>query len=281
MEPTCLATLALRRPSNIFLERALQELASLQNEDGSWPAFAGDDIEGCWTTAPAILSFMAAGHEAARIHRGIRWLLQARGREANWLWRWKFRTMDTNAQFDPGKFGWSWTAGTTSWVIPTAFTLIALRQARTRNLHRSAELDERLAIGTSMLLDRMCPGGGWNSGNGIAFGIPLTPHIDATAIALLALTDQARGDRGIQRSLDWLLTQLPGCSSAYSLSWGMVALAAYRGQAGLTAQTLARSATELMSLLDDPTSADTATLAISALALESIAGDNAFEVAPA
>jgi hypothetical protein len=32
-----------------------------------------------------------------------------------------------------------------------------------------------------MLLDRMCPGGGWNAGNSVVYGVPLTPHIDATA----------------------------------------------------------------------------------------------------
>ena len=34
-----------------------------------------------------------------------------------------------------------------------------------------------MGIGASMLLDRMCPGGGWNSGNGVAFGVALAPHI--------------------------------------------------------------------------------------------------------
>jgi hypothetical protein len=63
---------------------------------------------------------------------GVQWLLNARGREANWLWRWKLRTFDNKVQFDPAKFGWSWVSGTTSWVIPTAFALIALQQARQR-----------------------------------------------------------------------------------------------------------------------------------------------------
>ena len=72
---------------------------------------------------------MAARHDSPRVNRGIQWLLEVRGREANWLWRWKLRTVDNNVQFDAGKFGWSWIAGTTSWVVPTAFTLIALQQA--------------------------------------------------------------------------------------------------------------------------------------------------------
>jgi hypothetical protein len=38
-----------------------------------------------------------------------------------------------------------------------------------------------------MMLDRKCPDGGWNAGNGVVFGVALAPHIDANAIALLAL----------------------------------------------------------------------------------------------
>src|SRR5712692_3361943 len=93
--------------------------------------------------------------------------------------------------------------GTTSWVIPTAFALIALQQARQRGYGKTAQLTERIDLGASMLLDRMCPGGGWNSGNGVAFGVPLAPHIDATSIALLALTRREE-DPCVQRSLHWL-----------------------------------------------------------------------------
>lgn len=40
----------------------------------------------------------------------IGWLLDAKGREANWFWRWKFKTVDTDVRFDPAKFGWNWVA---------------------------------------------------------------------------------------------------------------------------------------------------------------------------
>jgi hypothetical protein len=83
------------------------------------------------------------------------------------LGRWKLRIVDNKIQFDPAKFGWSWASGTTSWVIPTAFALVALQQARQRGDNKTAQLTERVNLGTSMLLDRMCPGGGWNSGNGV------------------------------------------------------------------------------------------------------------------
>jgi hypothetical protein len=90
--------------------------------------------------------------------RWNRWLLDAKGREANWFWRWKFRTVDNNVKFDPAKYGWSWVPGTTSWVIPTAFTLVTLQQVRDAGLGEEPGLNERIDLGIRMLLDRMCPG---------------------------------------------------------------------------------------------------------------------------
>src|SRR6266852_2363080 len=156
--------------------RARAHSRFFRTRTADWPAFTGDEPEGCWTTALAVLSLMAAaGPGMNRRARGIQWLLNSQGREANWLWRWKLRAIDNKVQFDPAKFGWSWVSGTTSWVIPTSFALIALQQARQHGYNKTAQLIERVDLGTSMLLDRMCPGGGWNSGNGIAFGVPLAP----------------------------------------------------------------------------------------------------------
>jgi hypothetical protein len=54
-----------------------------------------------------------------------------------------------------------------------------------------------------MLLDRMCPGGGWNSGNPQVYGVPGVPSIGPTSWALLALARSAHVP-AIQSSLDWL-----------------------------------------------------------------------------
>ena len=261
-----------------YLERALDNIENLQNKDGSWPAFTGDEPEGCWTTALAVLSLMAARDEMKRLASGIQWLLDARGREANWLWRWKLSTVDNKVKFDPAKFGWSWVSGTTSWVIPTAFALIALQQARQRGYDKTAQLTERVDLGASMLLDRMCPGGGWNSGNGIAFGVPVAPHIDATSIALLALTSH-EGDQGVQRSLHWLVNRLARCPSPYSLAWGILAIAAYRRTGAEASESLRVGVEELMRLTENAASIeDNCTLAVSLLALEAMSGDSVFEV---
>ena len=278
VESTCLAMLALRRQPSNELARAVHALQGLQNEDGSWPAFTGDEAEGCWTTALAVLSLIAGRHAMKSMALAIQWLIDARGREAMWLWRWKLRTVDNKVQFDPTKFGWSWVSGTTSWVIPTAFSIISLRQARRHGFNRTAELTERVTMGSNMLFDRMCPGGGWNSGNGIAFGVPVAAHIDATSIAMLALGEHA-ADRRVQSSLHWLLNRLPGCPSPYSLAWGVLALSAYRGIIPEVGEGLPGIAEQLTRLLENSVGiGDNCTLAVSALALEAINGENVFEV---
>jgi hypothetical protein len=278
VESTSLAILALRQHTGVKLTKATQALLSLQNADGSWPAFTGDEPEGCWTTAMAVLSLMVTGQVTKHLVSGVRWLLNARGREANWLWRWRLRTFDNKVQFDPAKVGWSWVSGTTSWVIPTAFALIALQQARQRGYYNTVRLTERVALGTSMLLDRMCPGGGWNSGNGVAFGVALTPHIDATSIALLALMGREK-EQEIQRSLHWLVNRLVGCPSPYSMAWGVLAIAAYRRISPEASGSLRDRAEELIRLTEDAASIkDNCTLAVSALALEAMNGDGVIEV---
>jgi hypothetical protein len=278
VESTCLAILALSRQPSMELARAVSALQGLQNVDGSWSAFTGDDPEGCWTTALAVLSLMAAGPGRRQLTKGIQWLLDARGREANWLWRWKLRIVDNKIQFDPAKFGWSWVSGTTSWVVPTAFSLIALRQCGQRGYNNTAQLTERVDLGTSMLLDRMCPGGGWNSGNGIAFGVPVAAHLDATSIALLALT-RHEVEQAVQLSLHWLVNRLAGCPSPYSLAWGILALAAFRNTGREADEMLRRATRELRIHIERASGVDDiCTIAVCALALDAAEGDNVFEV---
>jgi hypothetical protein len=278
IEPTCLAILALRNHPSTHIAQALDMIATLQNKDGSWSVLVGDEPEGCWTTAIAVLSLMTVQHKTRRASQGLRWLLNARGREANWFWHWKFRTLDHKVHFDPAKFGWAWVPGTGSWVIPTAFALLALQQARECGYDKTGQFTERIGLGTSMLFDRMCPGGGWNSGNGVAFGVALTPHLDATSIALLALTGHHK-DKRVQTSLSWLLQRAAGCPSPYSLAWGILAIAAYRDISLEARESLEGMADDLMRLLENPTTdKGTCTLAVSALALEAAHGDNVFEV---
>jgi hypothetical protein len=83
--------------------------------------------------------------------------------------------------------GWSWTAGTFTWVEPTAWCMIALKQWAAD--FGGARL--RLDVAERVMRDRACAGGGWNFGNGIVYGQALPAHVPPTAVGVLALQDQA------------------------------------------------------------------------------------------
>jgi hypothetical protein len=128
----------------------------------------------------------------------------------------------------------------------------------------------RIQLGIEMLLDRACPGGGWNAGNGVAFGVALAPHTEPTAIALLALqrTDAARR-RIVQDALGWLTAEVGQCRGISSTAWAIIALRAHGVGSDLN---------HLAKLASPPERLDNATLAIAALALDAASGRNAFEV---
>jgi hypothetical protein len=157
-------------------------MLDLQRGEGAWPAFVGDS-EASWTTALMLCALNGTGEFTSAREKAFHWLVAERGREAHWLWRWKFKTTDRNVRFDPDKYGWPWISGSASRVIPTAFSIIALKQFTVCN--RSEASEKRIHLGVEMLLDRACVDGGWNSGNSIVYRVPLRPHVEATAIANL------------------------------------------------------------------------------------------------
>ncbi|MGP0071885.1 MAG: prenyltransferase/squalene oxidase repeat-containing protein [Bryobacteraceae bacterium] len=199
-------------------------LLKSQLSDGGWPAFLGDS-EGSWTTALALCTLNSTGDFTAAREKAFRWLYAERGREGHWFWRWKFKTSDRNVRFDPDKYGWPWVTGSASWVIPTAFSIIAIEQFTVCN--RSEESEKRIHLGVEMLLDRECVDGGWNSGNSLVYGVPLRPHVEATAIALLALQDEQRIEM-VQKSLSWLRQNAASVDSVSSLAWCILTLFVYQ-----------------------------------------------------
>jgi hypothetical protein len=146
--------------------------------------------------------------------------------------------------------------------------MIALKQAFV--CCKPDRVNFRIRRGEEMLLDRACPTGGWNAGNGVVYGVPLAPHLDATAIALLALGgEQSNG--AIASGLDWLERRTGTCSAPWSLAWSILALDAYgRPVEGLLAR--------LCALSDKGFLADSATLAAVILAIDCLVEGNVFKV---
>jgi Prenyltransferase and squalene oxidase repeat len=258
-EPTALALLALRVRPGANCRKGVAFLESCQRPDGSWPAFEGDE-EGSWATALAVIALARVGGNWFRVQRGAASLLQVRGQESHWLTKWRYRLFDRQVRFDPDKYGWPWTNGAASWVVPTSYSLIALRLAFGCCLPLAVK--ERIQEGTAMLFDRGCPGGGWNAGNGMVFGVPLEPHIDVTSLALLALRP-FRDDPFVKRSLAWLQREFPFLVSTYGLACALVALAAYKCDTSSAKAKLADLSSELLN--PDPDSGSLVLLAIYAL----------------
>jgi len=189
-EPTSLALLALLSSSyaSTVTRKELEPLLAYQRPSGLWPA-VGNGTAGVslWASAMAVNTLIFLGAAPETFARALDSLINCRPMEASWLVRLKFRLSDRQVRFDPAKYGWAWVPETVSWVVPTSMALIALERAKRQGLIRGNEVQDRLRLGAAMLLDRACPEGGWNAGNPVVYGVPLRPHIDATAIALAAL----------------------------------------------------------------------------------------------
>jgi hypothetical protein len=206
-------------------ERGIYWLERMQLAEGAWAAFEGHRM-GCWVTAPACLALARSGGSEQALVRGAQWLCEAWPAEGGVWWKLRSRLLGRNSVVEQNSTlcGWNWTPGTASWVEPTAHALIAL-QAVGKALS-PAEAGKRIEMGEAMLYDRMCAGGGWNSGNPMVYGASGIPRIGSTAWALLAL--RGRAERAENRaSLDWLEGEYEGIEGAASLAVAHLCLAAY------------------------------------------------------
>jgi hypothetical protein len=258
LEATCLATFSVLAERPLASPQVVRPLLRAQLANGSWPSFIGDR-ESSWTTALAICALNSANDSSGARERGQFWLLTAKGREGSWFWRWKFKLADRAVRFDPDLYGWPWLPGSASWVIPTAFSVIAIKQFTACN--RTEATERRIRLGVDMLLDRVCVGGGWNSGNSVVYAAALPAHIEATAIALLALQDEKRTP-AIQASLRWLKEKSSGIESVESLAWCILSLFVYQ-------EPVDHLKTQLAALIGDGREIkNNATLAAALLALK-------------
>jgi hypothetical protein len=218
-----------------------------------------------WATSLAVNTLSILRVEPATYVNSVEALICSHPMEASWMISLKFRFLDRHVQFDPRKFGWPWVPETVSWVAPTAMALIALERAKRRGLVRGSELQRRLRLGTEMLIDRACPGGGWNAGNAVVYAVPLRPHVDTTALALLALRPLYHLPI-VCNSLRWLLRNAE-CPSAYSLAWMILAADVYKNVGVNVSPAINSARDRLATLVEDPRNIeDTSTIALAALA---------------
>ena len=229
-EPTAWATLALRgqeAADGQALASAAEWLRRAQSAEGAWPTGSGKD-PGCWTTALACLALLkpATPPEDA-IARGLQWLCATWPAAGNLLWRLRQRwpgKSEVIVRQDHSLRGWGWTPKTASWVEPTSYALILLRNVPEAS--RPADAAKRIALGEKMLYDRVCPGGGWNAGNPLVYGVAGVPWISPTVWALLALKNH-KGRAANQESLEWLERICQNIQSPGSLALAQLCLRVY------------------------------------------------------
>jgi hypothetical protein len=227
-EPTAWASLAAQKidapePSEAA-NRGRDWLRRSQRGDGLWAQHSGMK-GGSWVTAAACLALMNDSASEQALARGAVGLCKLQPREKGIGW--KFRTFfqsQRHIQQDFSVVGWSWTQGTVSWVIPTSLALILLTKLPAAL--RPKGTAERIAMAEAMLLDRACPGGGWNCGNPMVYGVAGEALHEPTAWALLALRHLGMKP-DIERGLEWIEKTREKTHGAASLALARLTLEAY------------------------------------------------------
>jgi hypothetical protein len=228
-ESTALGLLALRSleesRENPAVRKAEQWLTNSQNSDGSWAYGAGAKTPS-WSTALAVMALSDSALEVERSVKAGNWILAQEGSKpgilAKLILALSFQKKAVHLNDD--LIGWSWTAGSFSWVEPTSYCLLALKKMKAR---LSAEaVKERVNQAELMIYDRMCEGGGWNYGNAAVYGDPLWPYPDITALALIALQDHRERNEN-QVSLRVLAKAAETTDSGLALGWSSICLSLY------------------------------------------------------
>jgi hypothetical protein len=198
LEPTAYAALALH--SEPAADRAWKLIESWQLRDGGWRPAADVQIPN-WTTALCVTMATLRGEFGVPFQKGVDWLLGSWGVESRLVNRMAVKIGRLEADRDLSLKGWPWKPNTSSWVEPTAHTIVALKQASSKlsSKYRS-EIRERLRMGEAQLLDVRCRDGGWNYGSRAVMGGDLPSYPETTALALLGLQGHADLSQSLERA---------------------------------------------------------------------------------
>jgi hypothetical protein len=101
-----------------------------------------------------------------------------------------------------------------------------------------AGASKRRELAKALVYDRMCPGGGWNCGNPMVYGVPGEPVVEPTVWALLSLRDEADRPENVL-SLEWLERNLSTFSGPGSVALAKICLETYGREWPVNAPSLA------------------------------------------
>lgn len=203
---------------------AAEWLAKRQAADGSVGVTESQDAP-YWPTALAMLAWSAVDDAAYAdsIARGAQWALE----QQPWT-----RPRDPKFGHDTALAGWSWAPATHSWLEPTAFFVVALREAGYADNARRLE-------GMKLLVDRLLPSGGANYGNTVVFDQELLEHPHSSGVVAWALAGEIIEDPRLAKTitkLDSITTRTTGTAS---LAWAARGLAAHHQADAATAEQIA------------------------------------------
>jgi prenyltransferase/squalene oxidase-like repeat protein len=221
MEPTTYAILALYGTpgSEVPISRAWSRIRSWRLADGSYRAGA-EVKDGTWVTAHAVTLATVLGKPDASTRDSVNWLLKVRGEEgsvAKEILSY-FHLLKTTLDFS--HTGWPWHAGNSSWIEPTAHTLVALKKIS--KTYMNTDLRRRVADGELMILTRRSSDGGWNCGNPNVLNFDLPSYPETTGLALLGL--QGRTEKDLAGPLDFAAKLRAETKSSLAKAWLGIAL---------------------------------------------------------
>jgi hypothetical protein len=205
--------------------RGFQFILDTQLAYGAWPCVRGEE-NGCWVTSLACWVLLKQKNSSRAIAKGMEWLCKDWPQDST-AWRRFLAKFSSQRHVFPIDYtcrGWGWTPGTSSWVEPTAYALLAIGQCPPEMLPQGTERRRKLA--ERLLRDRMCPGGGWNCGNPLVYGVAGEPLVIPTVWALLALRNEPERRENVL-SLEWLEENVAAIQGLGSFALARMCLRAY------------------------------------------------------
>ena len=218
VEPTVLACLGLLATESIhalsevrhLLSRASDWITGLQQESGAVGLCATLPAPQ-WPTAYFIILEENLRPGSPAQTAALHWLIADKGLSFQ-------RIPESPVGHDTSLVGWSWVAGTHSWIEPTSMAIMALSLS-------GAVRSPRVEEAARLLLDRVIPGSGWNYGNSTVFGRVLDPQPEPTGRALLALAS-IDPRLAVESALKYLENTVDSLVTPQSLSWAVLGMAA-------------------------------------------------------
>jgi hypothetical protein len=217
LESTAFSLLAVRGrdPKSGALEKAAAFLASLQNKDGGFFLFPGDNLSSAYGTALAAIALKTLD---AAVHA-------SRLEEAAFYLRNDHRYIrSTDLDLDV----WGWNHYTNIGTEPTAVAVLALK-------HLGSLPEGRGEQAAQFFAHTKCDYGGWSYGaavdkNDLRSSSPvctvLPPHLHVTALVMLAMQDKKDAFRDGLKIID---EQAPKSRCPLSLSLSALAVDCYGG----------------------------------------------------